>query len=487
MSLKKKTLNGVKWNLLSTIITSVLSIVILWVLSHLLTTSQYGIVSASIIISNFCIMLLDFGISNSIVRSSKITDLELTSLFWTNLTLGFVLFVCVYFFSYDISLLFNAGPLLEKQIKIMSFGFVILSIGVQPKALLARDIKFSKISIINIISNSSNFILVVFLTYFYRSPDVVAISFLISSTINSLVSQYFTLNYYKLSFSFNLKSIIAHLKYGVQLVLDSTINQLSINTYPVLMSRIISLAAIGGYNISYGISISLFERLNPVLSHALFPAFSKISEDIKKFNLSFLKVTTFSAMVNFPMLLGMLVVSDYIVNIFFDNKWAFIIPIVKILCLTGAIRSLDTPVISVLLARAQMHRNVILGFFKLLLGVPLTYLLGKKYGLIGISYGFLIIQATNTVLGYFYLLKPVTGINLKKYLQAVLIPVLQVIPMVFLAMIFKEFTPIHNDMYNLIVVLIISFSTYCFCIFTSPFVVITEFKDTVINNFLKRS
>jgi lipopolysaccharide exporter len=45
------------------------------------------------------------------------------------------------------------------------------------------------------------------------------------------------------------------------------------------MARLISLTAIGGYNISYNISVALFEKLNPVLSHALFPAFSKIQND----------------------------------------------------------------------------------------------------------------------------------------------------------------------------------------------------------------
>lgn len=130
------------------------------------------------------------------------------------------------------------------------------------------------------------------------------------------------------------------------------------------------------------------------------------------------------------MLIGMMLASTNVVSIFFDEKWAFIPPIVQILCIVGVLRSLETPVISVLLVKAQMYRNIYLGIGKLLIGIPLAWYLGTRFGVTGIVYGFLIIQVINTILGYFYLLKPSLGISGLTYLKTIMIPTVHVLPMV---------------------------------------------------------
>ena len=88
MSLREKTIIAVKWNLLSTIVSVALGIVSLWALSHILTVQQYGVISASLIMANFFLMLLDFGISNSIIRQKTITDIELSSLSILNIIMA---------------------------------------------------------------------------------------------------------------------------------------------------------------------------------------------------------------------------------------------------------------------------------------------------------------------------------------------------------------------------------------------------------------
>ena len=62
-SLKEKTLNAVKWNLLSTIVTVSLGMVsLLGLITHSRRRAVWGYVAA-LIITNFINMLLDFGIS----------------------------------------------------------------------------------------------------------------------------------------------------------------------------------------------------------------------------------------------------------------------------------------------------------------------------------------------------------------------------------------------------------------------------------------
>lgn len=487
MSLKEKTLNAVKWNLLSTIVTVSLSMVSLWALSHILSVEQYGVISAALIISNFINMLLDFGISNSIVRSQTVEKIELSSLSVVNIIMGVVAFIFTFIFSKYIAGIFGGSENLNSQVEIISFGFIFIALGLQPKALLTKNMEFGLLSKLVIIVAITNFIIAVTLAFIFHKAWCVAVAFLASSIIGSLSARFCARRLMNYGKGFQLKSIKKHFRYGIQLVIDSLINQVSINTYPVLMSRLISFAAIGGYNISYSISIALFERLNPVLSHALFPAFSKIGNDEKKLQSSFLKVTIFSSMVNFPMLIGMMLTSTQIVRIFFDEKWAFIPPIVQILCIVGVLRSLETPVISVLLVKAQMYRNIYLGIGKLLIGIPLAWFLGTRFGITGIVYGFLIIQVINTTLGYFYLLKPSLGISGLKYLKSILIPTIHVLPMVIGGLILNKMELIDNQFSHLFILIVFCFILYSVTIFMSPVDIVREFRTTIINNFMTKA
>lgn len=487
MSLKEKTLNAVKWNLLSTIVTVSLGMVSLWALSHILSVEQYGVISAALIITNFINMLLDFGISNSIVRSQTVERIELASLSVVNIFMGIAAFILTFIFSENIAGVFGGSENLRFQVEIVSFGFIFIALGLQPKALLTKDMEFGLLSKIVIIAAITNFIIAVTLAFIFHEAWCVAVAFLVSSIIGSLIARFCARKLMDYGAGFQLKAIRKHFRYGIQLVIDSLINQISINTYPVLMSRLISFAAIGGYNISYSISIALFERLNPILSHALFPAFSKIGNDEKKLQSSFLKVTIFSSMVNFPMLIGMMLASTQIVRIFFDEKWSFIPPIVQILCIVGVLRSLETPVISVLLVKAQMYRNIYLGIGKLLTGIPLAWFLGTRFGITGIVYGFLIIQVVNTTLGYFYLLKPSLGISGLKYLKSILIPAIHVLPMVVGGLILNKMELIDNQFAHLFILIALCFVLYSVTIFMSPVDIVREFRATIINNFMTKA
>jgi len=487
MSLKEKTILAIKWNLLSTIIVNFMGIFSLWILSHLLSTTDYGVMSSALIISTFVMMLLDFGISNSIIRSKDLNENELSSLFFINVFLGVLSFLLVFSCSNFFSGLFHGGTNLSSQIKIISFGFLFIAFSLQPKALLTREMDFTSLSKISIFTNALNYIVVLTLCYIYRSSWCIAFGFVISMLFSAILSNFFArkIKEYRFSLLFKYSSVKQHLKYGLQLVSDSLVNQISINTYPVLMSRLVSISAIGGYNLAYSISISLFEKLNPVLSHTLFPAFSKISSDEEKLKNTFLNVTTYSSLINFPLLIGVCMVADEIVSIFFDSKWIFIIPIVKILSITGAIRSLDTPVISVLLVKAKMYLNVRLGVLKLILGIPLSFYMGKKFGIVGISLSFLIVQTLNTIFGYFYLLRQSLDLSLKSYIYHILIPILHTLPIIFVGELVKEMLVSESDAYKLFIIVASCLMIYILTLLISTNSVVKSFKNIIINGVIK--
>lgn len=481
MELKTKTMKAVKWNFASTALGAVLGIFQLWLLSRILPPAEYGVISLALMIIQFFNIFIDFGISNSIIRHSKISEIELSSLYVISIALGVLTFIGAFAVSPLLASFFNS-PELVLQVRIMAVAFLLAPFGQQFRAILARELRFNFIAIVAIITLLVNCVLVISLALIYRQAWVASVAFFVSTAVSCAIFFFASLRERPLSFAFSWPAARPHMRYAAQLVGDSLINVVSVNTFPALMARLVSLPAIGGYNIAYGISINLIERLKPVLTQALFPAFAKIQDDEEKLTRNFLLVTTYGALVNFPLLMGMFVCSSSVVHVFFKPEWYFIDVLVKILCLVGMVRSIDAPVISLLLVKAKMYLNVRMGIAKLIIGVALAYVLGKQYGIVGIASSFLVVQCLNTFASYFLLVRACIGGVGRAYLRSLMIPVVQLLPIVLCAGAFIVTQPFAYEALNLALAIAAGALAYVAGLWFSPLREAREFLRLVASS-----
>lgn len=471
-------MKAVKWNFLSTALGAVVGILQLWLLSRILEPQEYGVISLALMVVQFFTIFIDFGISNSIIRHAKITEIELSSLYVINIGLGVVTFAVAWLASPLLAQFFKS-PELVTQIRIMSLVFLLAPFGQQYRAILARELRFNFIAVVAIITLLTNCVIVITLALIYKKAWVASVAFFASTALSCGIFFFYSLRDRPLSFKFSWLAAKPHMRYASQLVGDSLINVVSVNTFPALMARLVSLPAIGGYNIAYGISINLIERLKPVLTQALFPAFAKIQDDEAKLARNFLLVTTYGSLINFPLLVGMFVCSTSVVQLFFKPEWFFIDVLVKILCLVGMVRSVDAPIISLLLVKAKMYLNVRMGVAKLLIGVPLAYALGTRYGIVGIASSFLIVQAINTVASYFFLVRACVSGQGKAYVRSLMIPIVQIIPVALGAAVFIYTQPFALPALNLGFAVATGALAYVVALCWSPFAEAREFLHLV--------
>ncbi|SUG32560.1 Lipopolysaccharide biosynthesis protein WzxC [Salmonella enterica subsp. arizonae] len=108
-------------------------------------------------------------------------------------------------------------------------------------------------------------------------------------------------------------------------------------------------------------------KLNPIITRVLFPAFAKIQDDTEKLRVNFYKLLSVVGIINFPALLGLMIVANNFVPLVFGEKWNSIIPILQLLCVVGLLRSVGNPIGSLLMAKARVDIsfkfNVLKRFF----------------------------------------------------------------------------------------------------------------------------
>ncbi|WP_227318925.1 MOP flippase family protein [Cedecea davisae] len=421
MSLREKTISGAKWSAIATVIIIGLGLAQMTILARTIDNHEFGLLTVSLVIIALADTLSDFGIANSIIQRKEISHLELTTLYWLNVGLGVAVCVAVFLLSDVIAGLLHT-PALSPLIKTLSFAFIVIPHGQQFRALMQKELEFSKIGSIETVSVLAGFTVTVTAAMYYPFAMTAIIGYLVNTLVRTSLFGFFGRKIYRPGFHFSLKSVSSNLKFGAWLTADSVINYVNTNLSTLVLARILGASVAGGYNLAYNVAVVPPMKLNPIITRVLFPAFAKIQDDTAKLRVNFYKLLSIVGIINFPALLGLMVVSNNFVLLAFGEKWQFITPILQLLCVVGLLRSIGNPIGSLLMAKARVDISFKFNVFKTCLFIPAIIVGGQLGGALGVTLGFLLIQVINTVLSYFIMIKPVLGSSYREYILSIWLP-----------------------------------------------------------------
>ncbi|MCU6664548.1 Lipopolysaccharide biosynthesis protein WzxC [compost metagenome] len=427
MSLREKTLSGAKWSAIATVIIIGLGLAQMTVLARIIDSHQFGLLTVSLVIIALADTLSDFGIANSIIQRKEISQLELTTLYWLNVGLGVVVCVALYLLSDAIADALN-NPELAPLMRALSFAFILIPHGQQFRALMQKELEFSKIGMIETTSVLAGFTFTVVSAHFWPLAMTAILGYLVNSAVRTLLFGYFGRKIYRPGFHFSLASVASNLRFGAWLTADSIINYVNTNLSTLVLARMLGASVAGGFNLAWNVAVVPPMKLNPIITRVLFPAFAKIQDDTEKLRVNFYKLLSVVGIINFPTLLGLMVVSGNLVPLVFGEKWVSIVPVLQLLCVVGLLRSVGNPIGSLLMAKARVDISFKFNVFKTFLFIPAIVIGALMAGAMGVTLGFLLVQIINTVLSYFVMIKPVLGSSYRQYILSLWLPFYLSIP-----------------------------------------------------------
>ena len=285
MSLREKTISGAKWSAIATVIIIGLGLVQMTVLARIIDNHQFGLLTVSLVIIALADTLSDFGIANSIIQRKEISHLELTTLYWLNVGLGLVVCVAVFLLSDVIGDVLN-NPDLAPLIKTLSLAFVVIPHGQQFRALMQKELEFNKIGMIETSAVLAGFTFTVVSAHFWPLAMTAILGYLVNSAVRTLLFGYFGRKIYRPGLHFSLASVAPNLRFGAWLTADSIINYLNTNLSTLVLARILG-AGVAADTTGVQRGRCATDKLNPIITRVLFPAFAKIQDDTEKLRVNF--------------------------------------------------------------------------------------------------------------------------------------------------------------------------------------------------------
>ncbi len=325
-----KTANGMLWKFLEKISVQGMQLIIQIVLARLLMPEEYGLVGLLAIFISICDVFILQGLTTALIQKKNADDIDYSSFFFANIVVSLILygilFVCA-----PLIASFYKEPALVSILRVLSINVVVGAFAAVHNAILSRQMDFRKSFFRKTADVITQGAVGVTMAVFGFGAWAMVFSKVAGLCVGTVVlwlgvrwtpKPVFSAQRTKSLFSFSSKVLFSNL-------LNTTFN----NIHSLIIGGYYSAADVGYYQRGQQIPQTAMGALDGSMTEVLYPAFSNIQGDLSLLKKAVRKSIRLSVFVVFPVLLGLLVVSQPLTLILLTEKWLPSVPFMQLTCI----------------------------------------------------------------------------------------------------------------------------------------------------------
>jgi len=356
----------------------------LMILARLLDPKDFGLVGMVTAITGFFSLFRDFGLSAAAVQRTCVTEEQASTLFWINLLVGTVLGLLVLAMAPFI-VRFYHEPRLLAVTAVLSTAFLFNAVGVQHSAILERQLRFTTLSVIDIVS-----LLAAILTgigmalrgYGYWALVATATVTPFVYSVGVWISAAWVPG--RPRRQVGMRSMM---RFGGTLTANSVVMYIATNFEKVLLGRFWGADAIGLYGRAYQLVNIPNDNLNSAASGVAFAALSRLQNDPSRFRSYFLKGYALVLSLTVPITVACGLFAGDMISVFLGPKWKSAVTIFRLLAPTTLAFAIINPMGWLLMSLGLVARGLKIS----LVYAPLMiagYAVGLPYGPKGVAFAY---------------------------------------------------------------------------------------------------
>jgi len=332
MSLQKKAMHGMLWNLAERSSVQIVQFGISLVLARLLSPAEFGMVGMLMVFTALAQVFLDAGFSSALIQKKEVTQEDLSSVFYLNILMGSALTALLYFSAPYIARFYNQ-PELESLARISSFTLLIGSFAAVQYAQISREMNFkllSKVSFLSAIVSGGVGISMAFMGY--------GVWALVWQGIVGAMSRMVFIVFFNRwipSLTFSSRAVRQLFDFGSNIfaarLLDAGFQQI----YTLVIGKVYSATDLGFYSRAKRLQTLTVQNLSASFNSVLFPVLSQVQDDPVRFERGFRKALRISTFFNVPLMLGLAVMASPLILFLYGEKWAEAASYFQLLCLAA--------------------------------------------------------------------------------------------------------------------------------------------------------
>ena len=374
MSIIHKAFKGSIWLAFFNGISQTFSWIATVIIARILIPEDYGLMAMAMILTGYVELFSELGLGAAIIQRERITEKELSSLFWFVLLFGILIGLSCILLAYPTVAIFNEKRILRVT-QSACLLYILGSMLIVPRNMLERELRFKALGFIDAIANIISCIMMIIIAKSGGGVWTLMAGLMIRRLIMAIL--FFVASSWKPFFHFNISDIKPFLRFGLNIAIARTLYYIYQNSDRFFAGRLLGSTKLGYYSFALQLSNIPTDKVVSFINRISFPVFSRYQKKNEQFNKFFLKLTELISFIVFPLYIGGFFIADQLIPIVLGSKWESIIVPFKLLCISRLINANTIINAVVLNAKGYPHWNLYLTIVNVLILPPSFYFLAR--------------------------------------------------------------------------------------------------------------
>jgi O-antigen/teichoic acid export membrane protein len=354
------------------------------VLARLLGPGDFGLVAMVTVVTGLFDLFTSAGLSWATIQKAEITDQQISQLFWVNILVGGALaLLCAA--SAPLITAFYRDPRLFWIVSALAPGFLLTAAGVQHSALLQRNLRYSTVSTIDILSQLGGAGLGIALALTGYGYWALVVTLVASPTLNT-VGCWLSAGWLPGRPRWGVE-VRPLLSFGGTLTLNGIVVYIGYNLEKAILGRYWGPDVLGVYTRAVQLINLPVSSINSAVGGVFFSVLSRLQEDPVRFRSFFLKGYSLIMAVTVPATMFSALFAEEIVTVILGPGWSEAVTIFRLMTPTILAFGIINPLGWLLLSIGLQKRSLKVGLVLAPLVIT-AYSLGLRYGPAGVAFSY---------------------------------------------------------------------------------------------------
>ena len=379
-----KVFSNLIWRFSERIGVKLISTVVSLILARILAPEAFGTVTIVLVITDILQVFVESGFGTALIQKKDADDLDFSSVFFFNIVIGIFLYILLFILAPWISTIYSK-PELKSIIRAVGLILIIAGLRNVQQAYVSRNMLFRRFFFSTLGGTIAGAVVGILMALKGFGVWAYVVQYLVNNAVGTAIL-WITVKW-RPKAEFSIERFKGLFSYGWKLLVSSVLNTISDKLRQLVIGMKYDSSSLSFYNYGVVFPNLIVENVNTSIDSVLLPALS--SEQDKKENVKAMthRAIQVSSFIMWPLMLGLLAVSEPMVALILGPDWAPCVPFIRIFCIYYALFPIHTANLNAIKAIGRSDIFLKLEIIKKVLDfaiVIITLFIGVKAMAIGL-------------------------------------------------------------------------------------------------------
>ncbi len=372
---RRNLARGLLWLGSATAVARILDALAMVLVLRFLTREQIGLATLAWSVTVFVECFNGLGIGTATLQQPELTDTQTSSAFWYASGIACILALGVALAAPWIARLYGA-PELTSMIRVSASKLLFVGGAAVPLALLAREMRYKALGSVTTIATLLSGLTTLSLAAAGKGAWAPLIGNIVSGAAQLLGATALCRAYSRRVFEW--RAIRPMARIGLHISGSVAVVQLSRNLDYLLLGRLVSTAALGGYRVAFDLAMAPSIAILQVGNRTALPVYARVGRELEKLRSAWLWTVRTVTLMTIPVMALVFIDGERILALLGKSGWPHAGAAIRLLTFSAFLRGIVETIPSVYVAAGKSQLSLLHSMLNLVL-VGLSMVLGLHW------------------------------------------------------------------------------------------------------------